>query len=459
MGRPAVLVGLLMVLASLLNGSGFFLRRIGVLDGDAYRKDLSVFCSQPLQNWWLPASCHFRKVLSLDPLRVLTIDTGRFYASPGAEILLKLAKYGFLSSLVIVSLLLALRGRNRLPGLRALRPALPLLAILGIGWLTTLREEGLPLASLSLISSLWLALLLVGGWLTRPAELDTIAQAVAVLLVLQLPLGVIEAARGLPTSFGPLVATLYPPETALPSRLAHGFIMPNTLGLMAVCGLGFCFSYGERKWFPWLGLAVLPPVLLARSGAGLVTFLALYGWFGLRWLLSRVPQRTARLLGGLLIAGLTGGLLAGLPHILGRPDLFQSIGGRLAGLSEQLHSQEPTVLLFGQGLGAAGNRLATILRGHHPLQPLLDPWIRDPAPLQNTDSMLALLIAQGGLLAVLAFYGLLLWAFHRDRSARPFLLTILLGSLTLNITEIFPLDLLLALSLNRSLLLPRCPTA
>ena len=65
--------------------------------------------------------------------------------------------------------------------------------------------------------------------------------------------------------------------------------------------------------------------------------------------------------------------------------------------------------------------------------------------------MVLLLLVQGGILAVAAFYGLLLRGLMMDRRARPFLLSVLLCSLTLNVTELFPIDLLLAVALCRSL--------
>jgi hypothetical protein len=64
---------------------------------------------------------------------------------------------------------------------------------------------------------------------------------------------------------------------------------------------------------------------------------------------------------------------------------------------------------------------------------------------------MVLLLVQGGILAVLAFYGLVVRAMVQDPCSRPFLLGILLCSLTLNVTELFPVDLLLATAPCRSL--------
>jgi hypothetical protein len=74
-----------------------------------------------------------------------------------------------------------------------------------------------------------------------------------------------------------------------------------------------------------------------------------------------------------------------------------------------------------------------------------------PEGLNSTDSLWILLLVQGGLLAIAAFLGLMLFCIWRDRKARPFLVLMLLCSLTLNLTEVFPLGLLLAVVVRRSL--------
>ena len=63
------LAAIALVLASLLNGTGYLLRRVGWLDPAGYRNDLLRFCRHPVQELWLPLSCHFQRILSLDPLQ------------------------------------------------------------------------------------------------------------------------------------------------------------------------------------------------------------------------------------------------------------------------------------------------------------------------------------------------------------------------------------------------------
>jgi len=66
-----------------------------------------------------------------------------------------------------------------------------------------------------------------------------------------------------------------------------------------------------------------------------------------------------------------------------------------------------------------------------------------------------LLVAQGGLVALVSFYGLVLWCLIRDRRSRVFWVVLVLASLTVNITEVFPLGVVLAVTVARSLGLGR----
>jgi hypothetical protein len=114
------------------------------------------------------------------------------------------------------------------------------------------------------------------------------------------------------------------------------------------------------------------------------------------------------------------------------------------------HSASWPELLFGRGLGSGGV-LALRLEETLASNPWLSANLSMPEGLHSTDSIWILFLIQGGLLAIGAFLGLILFCIWRDRKARPFLVLILLCSLTLNLTEIFPLSLLLAVVVRRSL--------
>jgi hypothetical protein len=456
----ATLLAAAVVVATLLNGLPFYLRRIGLIDRAAYLADLARFCRPPIQHWWLPASCHFRKLLALQPLRLDRIDPSRLYMITGSELPLKLAKYGIGIALIAVSILVITQGLGPIPRLRQLRPALPLLLSLLISLLVSLRESGTLLTLLALLPLGWLPLMVLGGWLTTPQRLQSIADGITLLILVQIPLALLEAMRGLPIPFGPLASTIAPPVIPLPSRLAQSFVLPNTLGIFLVTGVGFCLAYSRRRWIPLLPLLTLPLLFLARSGTGLLLLIPVAG---LGLVHQRRLRRPARAGSGALQCGpaqsmglllLLLALLAGaLPRLLDRPDLYQSLLGRWLPLSQALQVDHPLQLLFGRGLARAGNVISAVIGGNHPLQPWVTAWVGKPA-IAQTDSLLVVLLVQGGLLAVLAFYGLLLWGMGRDPQARPFLAAVLPCSLVMNLFEVFPLGILMALCLNRCLLLP-----
>jgi len=257
----------------------------------------------------------------------------------------------------------------------------------------------------------------------------------------------LEAMRGLPMRFGGL------PSPWLPGRLAGLLTLPNSLGVLVLVAAAFCTGVSQRRWQRWpLLLASLVLVLLARSGTGLVGLgVLVVGLVGetLRHRLS--PRRRAMavatlgagaLVGvGVLVSGPRGprALPHVLPKVLGRPSLFHSPLGRLNTVGKWMTRPMPRQeRLWGYGVTGGGS-LAAAVRDN------------DPAHLAATDALPLLLVAQGGLVALVSFYGLVLWCLMRDRRSRVFWMVLVLASLTLNITEVFPLGLVLAVMGARSL--------
>ena len=455
---PAILFSRYFVPAGLLasaiaNGASFFLRRIGVIDSARYQADLSTFCRLPVRSWWLPASCHYRRVLSEQPLQVISFDPQRLYQLTAPELLLKFAKFGFIAGLISLSILLILKHRAPFPSLYQLLPALPFLGSLLLAFVIGFHHASAPLAILGLLSWPSLPMLLLGGWLSSAAQLSRLADAIGLLLFLQFPLGLVEAMRGLPTPFGPMIDTLRIPNPFLPSRLAFLFTLPNTLGVFVAVAFSFCLAFSSRRrLLPWLAVVILPQIFLARSATGFLVLLSVLAFIVLQRLLE-ISSRA--LLSSLIppVVAVFGLVLALLPQLLARPDLWQSLDGRFWAFNHIVRTSSPSQLWFGHGLSSSGNHLSQIVAGRYPLQPLFDQWLSYPQ-LYPADSLLALLLSQGGLVAVMSFYALLLWAFQHAPQARPFFLAVLLSSFTMGITEVFPLGLLLALAVNHALLNP-----
>ena len=146
------------------------------------------------------------------------------------------------------------------------------------------------------------------------------------------------------------------------------------------------------------------------------------------------------------LLGLVGGLVvltALLPKLLGRPALYASPGGRVA-LARQWWAQaRPVERWLGHGLASQSDpRRAEALRAPGLAQEGKASRERGRGP--SGDGQPLLLLAQGGVVAAGAFYGLVGWCAWRDPLLRPFWGVLTLLSLTLNVTEVFPMGIWLA---------------
>ena len=443
--RAARVLALALVLAGLLNGLPFWMRRVGLIDRTAYARELATYCRTPIQRWWLPRSC---SPYHRGPgQRLEAIDSHRIYQFSPLETPFKGFKYAVMAGLLLGSWALALCRWPTLLPWRRLLPALPLQVSLLVSVAISIQADGPLLALRCLPALLWVPLIPLAGWLTPPRRLQALADALAALVVMQLPFVLLEAMRGLPIRFGGL------PSSWLPGRLAGLLTLPNSLGVLVVVAAAFCTSVSQRRWQRWpLLLASLVLVLLARSGTGLVGLgLLVVGLVGetLRHRLS--PRRRRRAVAALVAGALVvvGALVSGprgpralphvLPKVLGRPSLFHSPLGRLKTVGTWMTRPMPRQeRLWGYGV-AGGGSLAAAVRDN------------DQSHLAATDALPLLLVAQGGLVALVSFYGLVLWCLMRDRRSRVFWMVLVLASLTLNITEVFPLGLVLAVMGARSL--------
>lgn len=428
----------LLALAVALNGLPFWARRVGLFDRDAHARDVARFCVPPPPAWWRPATCRPHRLADPGPPpRFERIGVERLYRLGPGEWTLKLLRQALPPLLLLGSAVLA--GTHRpLPAPGALWPLAPLLLSTLLSAAISLPLDG-PLATLVAgLGSLWIPLAAVAGWLATPRRWPWLADGAAALVLLQLPVLALEAMRGLPLPFG-AAATPW-----LPTRLSGLMNQPNSLGGLLALSVALCVSVSRRPWQRWpLLLLALAMALLARSGTGLVALALLAGGMGV----ARLPRRGRPLtLLALLVA-----LTLALPGGLGRPGLYRSPLGRVRVLrvwwTTPLSVRERWL---GYGLASQITpRGAMALR--HPTLALPGETSRARQRGPSADGQPLLLLAQGGLVALAAFYGLVAWCAWRDPLLRPFWGVLLLVSLTLNITEVFPLGIWLAVATARAL--------
>lgn len=424
------LLTLVIALAVVLNGLPFWARRIGLLERQAYRQDLSRFCTSPVQPWWLPASCRPHRLDIASPgRRVWRLDPARLYRIAPLEVGLKGLRYGVIVLLVMASAVLLIARWSAPP--QTLLPLLPLLVSTLLSAAISLPLDGAPSTLLSGIGSLWIPQAALASWLTTPRRLQILADGAASLVLLQLPFLLLEAMRGLPLPFGGTASAW------LPTRLSGVMNQPNTLGGLLALSVAFCLCLSQRRWQRWPLLALsLLIAILARSGGGVGGLSLLAAGQILKNRRPRPGQLLALLLAFVM-------LTAALPRLLGRPQLFDSPAGRLRTVRIWLHAPHtPQEWLLGYGLARQSSHSATISPSMSQAPPKRGP---DP------DGMPLLLLAQGGLLALLAFYGLVAWCFLQDPPLRLFWFALVITSLSLRVTDVFPFGIWMAVAASRCL--------
>lgn len=432
--RLTRLLTLVIAVAVMLNGLPFWARRIGLLERQAYRQDLARFCTSPVQPWWLPASCRPHRIDTTSPeRRVWRLDPARLYRISPLEVGLKGLRYGVIVLLMIASAVLLIARWSPPP--QTLLPLLPLIVSTLLSAAISLPLDGAAFTLLSGIGSLWIPLAALATWLTTPRRLQILADGAASLVLLQVPFLLLEAMRGLPLPFGGTAGPW------LPTRLSGIMNQPNTLGGLLAVSVAFCLCLSQRRWQRWPLLALsLLIAILARSGGGVAGLSLLAAGQILKNRRPRPGQLLALLLALLLAFVL---FTAALPRLLGRPQLLDSPAGRLRTVRIWLHAPHtPQEWLLGYGLARQSSQSATIS-----LSMSQAPPKRGPDP----DGMPLLLLAQGGLLALVAFYGLLAWCFVQDPPFRLFWFVLVITSLSLRVTEVFPFGIWMAVAASRSL--------
>lgn len=420
----------------LMNGASSYLKRVGVLDRSNYSLFIHTYCADPAHALGVSRQ---RCLCMRDPEEASSkrttppqqglLSRRYLYETTGVERAPKVAKDVLFAGLIGASLWFVFRRQSRPPGLVSAWPLWALVVALAFGSAVSTYLWGAKFALVGLRSFTFVVVALLATWLC--GGMHWVARSVGALLVVQLVLVASEFAFGIPLRFCPNSF-----------RAAGSLVLPNTLGVFSVAALAFYAAFSQRRRLLW-GLVAVTLVLVVASGSG-TGFAALGAWgiwlgierFGALWSRERVIATAVVLFAGLLMA---------LPYLAQRPSIYDSLLGpeaRVGSLLRLVEQATPTQLLFGQGLGYGTNSAMTLLKDSPEALPVTSTGEKFSA-----DSTVTIMFTQLGVVGVLLFYAVLAWAFIRKPEARAFFIVAGVTSLTINLPETYPVNLLLGLAL------------
>lgn len=435
--RAQQLFFMLFLLAGILNGSIFWLRRVGVLDQEAFRNPPASLTARDAPHTTSP-----EELIEQRAYRSAMYHVG------GWGLLTKAAKDLVMVTFGVYSLyLLATQSDEfRWPPLRrslktVLGRGLILLMIsLLISGGYSLFVNGWSIALAGARSFLFLSIALLGAWAVNRKGWAGLAWMGAGLLAVQLLLAPFELAFG----FHLFQSNLF--QGNLGERITGTLLQPSSLGVTAVLCPAAAYTAGWRGMRLGL-LSAGAALLMLLSGSATAWILAFLFAGMVMW--DRLSPNQRKRFGG--FAGIFAVvLLLTLPILTGRANVYQSLWGRLEMTFAQLDNMKnPLELLFGRGLGAGTNAAANLYMDF-----ALDqaPENLRPGIVFIADSTPLTLLVQIGVVGTCLFYGLLVAAAFRDRQLFPVYLILGAGSLTLNICELYPANLLMGFALAHSLM-------
>jgi hypothetical protein len=422
-GRLARAFFIAFACAAVLNGSYFWLRRVGGLDPERRRLYYTRFYHADAE----------RYVASPEEIEALRRFTVALYRPDGWLVVCKGAKDVVLAIFLVGSAWISISAWRS----GKIRPQLitagPLVLLLG-----TFLASGLHVGWLMAISGLrsfaFLFVAALAWWAATVADLRFLARVLKALLVLQAVLVPVELWRGIHMFHAKFLGTPFG------DRVVGTMLQPTTLGVFAVTAYVFhrTFAGGtQRNWV--VACAAGWVVYLTASGTAILLMIA-----AIAWDLSGAEARRAGR--PLLLASMLFLVVAavGLPWMTGRPHILDSFWGRVDTVALRFSGAPAHVIIWGQGLGAATNTANLLFLDRTTLK-------AQGGPLFVADSTPTLLLAQTGVLGLVAIYGLIATAAYRDAQARPLYAVLVFASLALNLPEAFPMSVILGLLLARSL--------
>lgn len=399
--------------AALLGGSVFWLRRVGWLQADIYWfSNAQLVAHAPASSERLALYWHVME------------HHASMHRIEGWWYLTKFAKEGVLAAFLGLGLLTLLR--LRLP--RSFQWTYAGLFLLGgiSAVAAALAAQWMALAGGVRSFASWLIGRGATAWIDD-ALLQRLARVLAWVLLAQLPLIALELMLG--TQNYTLIFFGYDIN-----RVVGSFNLPISLGAFAVTTWAAACCWGDysRRALSLMTAGLLLLLLFNASATAWIAFVVA----ALPLSLPKLASRWRMALLALALPVALAGWLA-LPALTGRADVHDSLWGRIAPVqayaAERLTTRE---ILFGTGFGLGTNAV-----GRADTQLRRDPHALPDKPVG--DSTPAALFWQVGLVGMMLAYALFALALRADARARPLGVALLLCSLGVNITELFPVNLLL----------------
>lgn len=406
------------VVATILNGSSFWLKRVGWLEPELYRTYESITRKEQ----YIPRKS--------DIFKTLTVNA---YQTKGVWKAFKASKDVVFLSFFLISFLFILRGEAGWK-MRYGWMFVSMAFLLLYAFFVSYFQAGILLPMAGLRSFLFMGVAIGGAWAVREGPFPFLAKCLVGLVLFQVLLAPFECTYGMRLFMSGRIW----------NRIVGTMLQPSSFGIVLVLGMVWCFTYCHtRKWMWWLVAIVYILVLFSGSA----TAILLLFFVSAAALCSKMNRQYRK---WLLFTCIAGGVVLFflLPEITGRATIYDSPLGRLLIYKEHIfEGLDWRELLFGRGLGAGTNTAANLFMdwqadtGHGAGDRIV--FVADSTPL--------MLIAQIGIIGLFLVYGVLFLAICVDQQARIFYLSIMLASLTVNITELFPVNFILGLLLAHSL--------
>lgn len=413
-----------LVVAAISNGSVFWLKRVGILEPQMHQTYYKKYHHGPEYK------------VSSERLEEIRVFAARLYKAEGIEVVSKVAKD--VVALLFVSVPLLMAGRDRkIPAFHQHWVVYLFFPLLAFAFVRSFHQFGPLLPAAGLRSFLFLPVAVLGAWATSSRSLDFLARCLFVFLLVQLALVPYELYNGIH------LFRVFFFGTHFGDRVVGTMLQPSSLGVTAVMILAYCLAFSTSRA---LKRFIVAPVCCVVYFTASATALILLVVILLGIVMGRVGTRYRRwaLRGGLVLFSL---VVVCLPGLTGREDIYDSVSGRIELFREHIAGFSASELIFGKGLGIGTNTAANLFMN----------WQKKVAPGYGeqvvfvADSTPLNLFAQTGMVGLLLFYAMLLKSAWEDRQTCLVYLVAGAASLTINITELFPVNMMLGLLLARSM--------